>query len=96
MTAMIAVIGWVVADPRFRSDFTVTFDLREATYDAELADGETLAAVLGKKRTDFQNRFAVVVPESLHLLAGQGRIWSNSTYDVGRRASLHSDEGRVA
>ena len=69
MTAMIAVIERVAADPRFRSEFTVIFDLRAATYEAELADGEALAAVLGKKRADFQNRFAVVVPESLHFLA---------------------------
>ena len=69
MSAMIAVIGEVAADPRFQSHFTVTFDLRAASYTAELADGDALAGVLGQKKTDFQNRFAVVVPESLHFLA---------------------------
>ena len=68
MSAMIAIIGRVAADPRFHSHFTVTFDLRAATYTAELADGDALAAVLSQKNADFQNRFAVVVPESLHFL----------------------------
>jgi hypothetical protein len=69
MPGMIAVIAQVAADARFQSNFTVTFDLRKARYTAELADGEALAAVLRQKKTDFQNRFAVVVPESLQLLA---------------------------
>ena len=69
MSAMITIIGQVVADPRFHSHFTVTLDLRTATYTADLADGDALASVLRQKKTDFQNRFAVVVPESLHFLA---------------------------
>jgi hypothetical protein len=69
MPSMIAVVERAAADPRFRSRFTVVFDLREAQYTAELSDGDALAAVLKEKRTDFQNRFALVVPESLHVLA---------------------------
>jgi hypothetical protein len=69
MSGMIAIFQKVAEDPRFRSYFTVTFDLRKATYRAELADGDALVAVLNQKKTDFQNRLAVVVPESLHLLA---------------------------
>ena len=69
MSAMISVMREVAADPLFHSHFTVTFDLREASYTAELADGDTLAAVLRQKKSDFQNRFALVVPESLHFLA---------------------------
>lgn len=69
MSGMITTIQSVPDDPRFQSQFTVTFDLREASYTAELADGDALAAVLGEKNTDFQNRFAVVVPESLHFMA---------------------------
>jgi hypothetical protein len=68
MASMIAIIQQVAADPRFRSQFTVTFDLRATTYTAELADGEALVAVLRQKKTDFQNRFAVVVPDALHVL----------------------------
>ena len=69
MSAMIAIIGQIAENPRSRSHFTVTFDLRAATYIADLADGDALVAVLRQKKTEFQNRFAVVVPESLHLLA---------------------------
>ena len=69
MSGMIAIFQKVAEDPRFHSHFTVTFDLRKATHRAELADGDVLAAVLNQKKTDFQNRLAVVVPESLHLLA---------------------------
>ena len=69
MGAMIAVIQQVAEDPSFRSHFTVTLDLRAATYTAELSDGDALVAVLRQKKSDFQNRFAVVAPESLHFLA---------------------------
>jgi len=69
MSAMIGIIQQVSTDPHFRSHFTVTLDLRSATYTAELADGDALATVLKQKKKDFQNRFAVVVPESLHIMA---------------------------
>jgi len=46
MPAMIEIIEEVAADPLFDSHFTVLFDLREAQYTAELADGDALAAVL--------------------------------------------------
>ena len=69
MTAMIDVIERMAADPRYRTHFTIIFDLRVASYTAELSDGDALAAVLRQKKTDYQNRFAVVVGESLHLLA---------------------------
>jgi len=72
MSGMIDILAEVVADPRFQSHFTVTFDLRGVAYTAELSDGDTLAAVLKQKKTDFQNRFAVVVSESLHFL---GRLY---------------------
>lgn len=68
MSEMIAVIGRVAADSGFDPHFTVTFDLRAATYTAELDDGYALAAVLSQKKKRFQNRFAVVVPECLHAL----------------------------
>ena len=69
MPAMIEVIERVAADPQFRPRFTVIYDLREVQYTAELSDGEALARVLKQKKTDFQSRFAVLVPESLHFLA---------------------------
>ena len=69
MSGMIAIFQEVAEDPCFHSHFTATFDLRKAKYRAELADGDILSAVLNQKRTDFQNRLAVVVPESLQLLA---------------------------
>ena len=69
MSAMIDSVERLAADPRFDPQFTVTLDLREATYTAELADGDALSAVLNRKKGRFQNRFAVVVPEALHFLA---------------------------
>ena len=69
MPAMIAEIERVAADARFCSDFTIIFDLRAVEYSAELNDGGTLAAVLKQKKTDFRNRFALVVPQRLHFLA---------------------------
>jgi len=72
MAEMIATIRKVAVDPDFRPSFTVTFDLRAATYTAELPDGDALASVLRQKKGNFQNRFAVVVPESLHVL---GRLY---------------------
>ena len=61
MSGMITIFQKVAEDPLFHSHFTVTFDLRKATYRAELADGDALVAVLNQKKTDFQNRLAVVV-----------------------------------
>ncbi|MCE9614285.1 MAG: hypothetical protein K8T26_08415 [Lentisphaerae bacterium] len=69
MTGMIAIVEAVASDARFRPHYTVLFDLRHARYTAELRDGDALAAVLKLKKNDFQNRFAVVVSPSLHILA---------------------------
>ena len=68
MPAMIAIMEQVAADPRFRPDFSVTFDLRSATYTAELADGDALVAALRQQKGTFRGRFAVVVPKSLEIL----------------------------
>ncbi len=68
MAKMIALFDQIADDPSFHSQFTVLVDLRTARYTAELADGDALAAVLRQKRTDFQNRLAIVVPPSLHVL----------------------------
>ena len=69
MAKMIALFDQIAEDPCFHSHFTVLVDLRAARYTAELADGDALASVLRQKRTDFQNRLALVVPQSLHLMA---------------------------
>jgi len=69
MPAMIAAVEDVANDPRFCSHFTVVFDLRGGDYTPELQDGDAFAAELRRRKKDFQNRFAVVVPESLHFLA---------------------------
>lgn len=69
MSEMITTIRGIPADSRFRPEFTVTLDIRKAAYTAELADGDLLSGVLREKRNEFQNRFAVVVPESLHFMA---------------------------
>lgn len=69
MAAMITIFDQIAADHRFHSHYTVLVDLRIATYTAELADGDALASVLKQKRTDFQNKLALAVPDSLHFLA---------------------------
>ena len=69
MAGMIAFMDAVAADPRFQPHFTVLLDLRDADYAADLEDGEALVAVLKRKQQKFQGRFAVVVADSLYLLA---------------------------
>ena len=69
MPAMIAMVDEVAMDPRFRSHFAVIFDIRAADYTAELNDGDAFVAALKRRDQDFQSRFALTVPESLHVLA---------------------------
>lgn len=67
--AMIDAVEGVVTDPRFHADFTVILDLRQADYTPELSDGDAFAGELKKRKDDFRNKFAIVVPEELHFLA---------------------------
>ena len=69
MPAMVAVVDRVAEDPRFSSRFSVLFDLSDAEYTAELGDGEAFVAALRRRLEDFQGRFALMVPTSLHFLA---------------------------
>ena len=69
MAGMISFVQQVAADPQFRPHYTVILDLRNADYAADLEDGDKLATTLKQKRTDFQNKFAVVVSDPLYLLA---------------------------
>lgn len=69
MGGMIVVVNQAAMDPRFRSHYSVLFDLRTADYTADLEDGEVLAAELKQKRREIQGRFAVVVSDGLFLLA---------------------------
>ena len=69
MPAMIAVVDEVAMDPRFDTHFTVIFDIRDADYTAELNDGDAFVTALNRREADFQNRFALVVPGSLLVLA---------------------------
>jgi hypothetical protein len=68
MPEMIAVVERVAGDPRLLPHFTAILDIRDAEYTADLNDGD--AFVEGLKRTEkyFQNRFVLLVPESLHFL----------------------------
>jgi len=69
MSQMLAVVERVAEDPRFRSQYTVIYDIRRSDYAARLEDGDAFAATLKRREASFQNRFALVVPESLHMLA---------------------------
>jgi hypothetical protein len=68
MSALIDVVEQINVDPRFRSHFTVLFDLRAAQYTAELTDGDAFATAMRRRKDAFRGRFAVVVPPSLHFL----------------------------
>ena len=68
MPDMIAVVDQIADDPRFRSDFPVLFDIRDAEYTAELNDGNEFVAALDRREIAFQKRFALVVPPSLQVL----------------------------
>jgi len=72
MSEMIAIFDRVADDHRYSPHFTLTFDMRAASYTAQLSDGDALVAVLKRRSAEFQNRLALVVPESLHLL---GRLY---------------------
>lgn len=69
MDAMLRVIEKVAEDSLFQPRYTITFDLRSGGYTAELSDGDAFAEVLKRRKDHFLNRFAIVVPESLHFLA---------------------------
>ena len=69
MPEMVAVVDAMVDDPEFDATHCVIFDLRNADYTAELRDGDDFAAALKRRMPDFQDRFALVVPAHLHVLA---------------------------
>lgn len=69
MPAMIEVVETVAEDPAFCSDYSVLFDLSNADYMAELSDGDAFMKVLLKRKEQFQNRFALLVPDHLLFLA---------------------------
>ncbi len=69
MTEMTAAIDQIADHPQFRSDFPVVFDIRDAEYTAEINDGNEFVAALDRRESAFQKRFALVVPQSLQVLA---------------------------
>jgi len=70
MPAMLEAVERVAADPDHDPCHMVIFDIRSGDYTAELSDGDDFVAALKRLETDFQGRFALVVPESLKVLAG--------------------------
>ena len=69
MSEMIAAVDAVAEDPAFNPDYSVLFDLCRGDYTAELQDGDDFVTALKRRMPDFQNRFALVVPQYLHVLA---------------------------
>ncbi|MCK4563257.1 MAG: hypothetical protein KAU94_01125 [Verrucomicrobia bacterium] len=69
MEEMISVVDAVAEDPRFDSGYSMLFDLRKADYTAELRDGDDFVVALKRRIPDFQDKFALLVPEKLHVLA---------------------------
>jgi len=69
MTEMVAMVDTVAEDARFRPHYGVIFSLLNATYAADLPDGDIFADALKRRQKDFQGPFALVVPPGLHVLA---------------------------
>ena len=69
MPEMVAVVDAIAEDPEFNFSYSVIFDLRKGNYTAELRDGEDFVSVLKRRMEQFQNKFALLVPETLHVLA---------------------------
>ena len=78
MAAAIEIFERVAADAHYQPHFRVLFDVRLARYTADLNDGDELVAVLRKKDRAYQNKVAVVVPESLHIIAKLYCLLSNT------------------
>ena len=69
MGEMIAVVDALAEDLEFNPDYSVIFDLSNGDYTAELQDGDDFVAVLKRRMPYFKNKFALVVPPHLHVLA---------------------------
>ena len=69
MPAMIDTVDAIAEDPAFCSDYSVIFDLRDADYEAELSDGDAFIKALTRRKEQYGNRFALVVPAHLLFLA---------------------------
>jgi hypothetical protein len=69
MPAIIDILDQVTGDPRFDSHFAVLLDIRHADYRAEMNDGTSFVAALKRRKQEIKYRFALVVPETLELLA---------------------------
>ncbi len=69
MPEMIAVVDAVAEDPDFDSTYPVLFDMRNGDYTAELKDGDDFVVALKRRIPDFDDKFALVVPPHLHVLA---------------------------
>ncbi len=69
MPEMIATVDAVAEDPAFDSSYCVLFDLQDGDYTAELQDGEDFVAALKRRIPDYQNKFALIVPQHLQVLA---------------------------
>jgi len=69
MPEMIAAVDAIAEDPAFNPDYSVLFDLCQGDYTAELQDGDDFVVALKRRMPDFQNKFALVVPQYLHVLA---------------------------
>jgi hypothetical protein len=68
MPEILAAVERAVADPALRPHYTAILDIREGDYTAELQDGDVFVHRLKELERYFQNRFALLVPESLHFL----------------------------
>lgn len=69
MPELTAVVDQIADHPQFRSDFPVVFDIRDSEYTAQINDGDEFVAALDRRESAFQRRFALVVPQSLEMLA---------------------------
>lgn len=69
MPEMIAIVDAIAEDPAFEPSFNIIFDLLNGNYTAELRDGDDFVKTLNRRMPDFQNKFALIVPPHLHVIA---------------------------
>ena len=69
MGEMIAVVDALAEDLTFNPNYSVIFDISNGDYTAELKDGDEFVAALKRRMSDFKNKFALVVPPHLQVLA---------------------------
>jgi SpoIIAA-like len=80
----------IIADPAFNPSKNILFDARDTDYGPPTEELEALAGHIGKLKTHFQGRWAVVA-DSNSLVYGMSRMFSYLAEQQGMRIESFSD-----